>query len=149
MRLTRYTDYALRVLLYLGARPGQVCAISEIARAYGISHNHLMKVVHELGKAGYVTSVRGRNGGILLARDPADIVVGTVIRDCEGRAGSDAPGMFECGTCRIAPACRLTSVVDEALAAFFAVLARYTLADLLDNRADALRAILGEREPQS
>ena len=64
MRLTRYTDYAMRVLLYLGARPDRVCSIADMARAYGISHNHLMKVVHQLGKAGYVTGVRGRHGGV-------------------------------------------------------------------------------------
>ena len=62
MRLTRYTDYAMRVLLYLGAQPDKVCSISEIARAYGISQNHLMKVAHDLGKAGYVEGVRGRGG---------------------------------------------------------------------------------------
>lgn len=70
MRLTRYTDYTLRVLIYLAARPDRVCAISEMSQAYGVSQNHLMKVVHELGKAGYVTGVRGRFGGIRLARPP-------------------------------------------------------------------------------
>ena len=69
MRLTRYTDYALRVLTYLGAQPDRVCSIAEIARAYGISQNHLMKVAHDLGKAGYVEGVRGR-GGIRLGKPP-------------------------------------------------------------------------------
>jgi len=72
MRLTRYTDYAMRVLLYLGAQPEKVCSIGEIARAYGISQNHLMKVAHELGKAGYVEGVRGRSGGIRLAQPSTD-----------------------------------------------------------------------------
>jgi len=70
MRLTRYTDYAMRVLIYLAARPGQLCSIREIARAYGVSQSHLMKVVNDLVNAGYLTSARGRFGGIRLARDP-------------------------------------------------------------------------------
>lgn len=149
MRLTRYTDYAMRVLLYLGMRPGQTCAISEMARAYGISQNHLMKVVHDLGKAGYVASVRGRNGGVRLARPPESIIVGTVIRETEGRTGAEDQRLLDCGTCLIAPACGLTSVVDEALAAFFAVLDRHTLADLLGNRAGALLAIFAARVPEA
>ncbi len=137
MRLTRYTDYALRVLLYLGARDGQVCAISEIATAYGISQNHLMKVVHDLGKAGYVKSVRGRFGGILLARPAAEIGVGAVVRQTE-----EGFELVDCATCVIAPACGLTGALGEALAAFMAVLDGYTLADLLAKRG-AMRQLLG------
>jgi Rrf2 family nitric oxide-sensitive transcriptional repressor len=133
MRLTRYTDYAMRVLLYLGARPEKVCSIGEIARAYGISQNHLMKVGHELGKAGYVEGVRGRSGGIRLARPADRINVGDVVRGTE--EGFD---LVECGSCVIAPACGLTGVLDEALAAFMAVLDRYTLADLLKKRSKLL-----------
>src|SRR5690242_21638599 len=76
MRLTRYTDYAMRVLIYLGVQPDKVCSIAEIARAYGISHNHLMKVAHDLGRSGYVESVRGRTGGVRLARSTESINVG-------------------------------------------------------------------------
>ncbi|WP_051328689.1 Rrf2 family transcriptional regulator [Geminicoccus roseus] len=133
MRLTRYTDFAMRVLLYLGARPDRLCSISEIARAYGISQNHLMKVVHDLGKAGYVASVRGRTGGIRLARPAEAIVVGSVVRHTE--EGFD---LADCASCVIAPACGLTGVLAEALAAFMAVLDRYTLADLLARRIDML-----------
>jgi Rrf2 family nitric oxide-sensitive transcriptional repressor len=143
MRLTLHTDYALRVLLYLGARPDETCAISAMARGYGISQNHLMKVVHELGKAGHVSSVRGRSGGIRLARTPDAINIGAIIRVAEGQSGANAPGLLACDTCVIAPACRLTGVADEALAAFFAVFDRYTLADLLGGRAAALRGLLG------
>ena len=137
MRLTRYSDFALRVLLYLGARPGKVCAVSEIAKAYGVSQNHLTKVVHELGKAGYVASVRGRFGGVRLARPAAEINVGEVIRFTE-----DDFDLVECPTCVIAPACGLNLVLGEALEAFMAVLNRYTLADLLAGRSEALRRLL-------
>lgn len=133
MRLTRYTDYALRVLLYLGTRPERLCSIPEMARAHGISQNHLMKVVHDLGKAGFVASVRGRAGGIRLARPPEQIIIGSVVRHTE--EGFD---LVDCGACVIAPACGLPAVLGEALTAFLAVLDRYSLADLLGRRADML-----------
>ncbi len=134
MRLTRYTDYAMRVLLYLGAQPEKVCSISEIARAYGISQNHLMKVAHDLGKAGYIEGVRGRSGGIRLAKSADEINVGDVVRQTE-----EGFELVECGTCVIAPACGLTGALDEALAAFMAVLDRYTLSDLLKKRSKLMR----------
>jgi Rrf2 family nitric oxide-sensitive transcriptional repressor len=133
MKLTRYTDYALRVLLYLGARPERLCSISEMSRSYGISQNHLMKVVHDLGKAGFVASARGRLGGIRLARPPQEIVIGSVVRHTE-----DGFDLVDCGSCIIAPACGLTGVLREALGAFMAVLDSHTLADLLDNQVDFL-----------
>ena len=131
MRLTRYTDYAMRVLLYLGARQDRLCSIAEIAGAYGISQNHLMKVVSDLAGAGYLVSVRGRSGGVRLARPPAEINIGAVVRHTED--GFDLVG---CGACRIAPACGLTSVLDEALGAFMAVLDRQSLADVLARKGD-------------
>lgn len=136
MRLTRYTDYAMRVLTYLGTRQDRVCSIAEIARGYGISQNHLMKVVHDLRKAGYVESSRGRFGGIRLARPADQINVGAVVRHSE-----DGFELVECGACVIAPACGLQGVFGEALAAFLAVLDRYTLADLLTQRADLARLL--------
>jgi len=136
MRLTRYTDYALRVLTYLAAQPDRVCSIAEIARAYGISQNHLMKVAHDLGKAGYIEGVRGRTGGIRLGKPPEKINVGAVIRHTE-----DGFDLVECDACPIAPACELTAVLGEALAAFMTVLDRYTLADLLKRRTKLLRLL--------
>jgi len=136
MRLTRYTDYALRVLIHLGAQPDRICSIAEIARGYGISQNHLMKVAHDLGKAGYVEGVRGRSGGIRLARPPETINVGAVVREME--EGFD---LVECDTCTIAPACELTRILDEALVAFMTVLDRYTLADLLKRQTKLLRLL--------
>ena len=136
MRLTRYTDYALRVLTYLGAQPDRVCSIAEIARGYGISQNHLMKVAHDLGKAGYIEGVRGRAGGIRLAKPPDKINVGAVVRQTE-----DGFDLVDCDTCAISPACELTRVLDEALAAFMTVLDRYTLADLLKRQTKLLRLL--------
>jgi len=131
MRLTRYTDYAIRVLLYLARPTEQLCSIAEIARAYGISQNHLMKVVSDLVNAGYLESVRGRYGGIRLARPAAQINIGALIRHTEGDLD-----LVGCDTCVVAPACGLTGMLAEALAAFLAVLDRYSLADALDRKGD-------------
>ena len=131
MRLSRYTDYELRVLLFLGRDPARLCSIAEIARGYAISQNHLMKVVNDLVNAGYLESVRGRTGGIRLARTPAEINVGALIRHTE-----DDFALVECGTCLIAPACGATSVLDEALGAFMTVLNGYSLADMLARKPD-------------
>ena len=133
MRLTRYSDYAMRVMLYLGRQPDRLCSIAEIAKAYGISQNHLMKVTNDLVNAGYLSSVRGRGGGIRLARPAAQINVGAIIRHTE-----DDFDLVGCGGCIIAPACGLTSVLDEALAAFLNVLDGYSLADILARRGDFL-----------
>lgn len=131
MRLTRYTDYAIRVLLYLGRQPGRLRPIGEIARAYGISQNHLMKVVNDLVNAGYLESVRGRNGGIRLAR-PADAInIGAVVRHTE-----DDFDLVGCGRCIIGSACGLTDALDEAVDAFMTVLDRYSLADIMARKGD-------------
>jgi Rrf2 family nitric oxide-sensitive transcriptional repressor len=135
MKLTRYTDYALRVLLYVGTRPDRLSSIGEISRAYGISQNHLMKVVNDLANAGYVASVRGRSGGIRLGRPPEAINIGEVVRHTE-----DGFEVVDCSTCVIAPVCQLTHALDDAVKAFLAVLDGYTLGDLMVRR-DALSAI--------
>jgi Rrf2 family nitric oxide-sensitive transcriptional repressor len=131
MRLTRYTDYAMRVLLYLAARPDRLCSISEIAGAYGISQNHLMKVVSDLVGAGYLDSVRGRSGGVRLARPPSEINIGAVVRHTE-----DGFDLVDCGSCVIAPACGLTGALAQALTAFMKVLDGYTLESLTSRRLD-------------
>ena len=148
MRLTVYTDYSLRVLMYVALHPERLPTIGEIASSYGISRNHLMKVVYELGLAGYVVTVRGKNGGLRLARPPQDIVLGEVVRRTEPDMAIvtcfdpiDAP-------CAITPACILRRALHEARAAFLKVLDGYTLADLVKNRAK-LSALLARESPQS
>lgn len=134
MKLTIFTDYSLRVLIFLSTQPRRHATIGEIAAAYQISENHLVKVVHFLGKQGWLATTRGRGGGLRLALPPAHIVLGDVVRQTEGQAD-----VVECvsdggGSCCIAPSCRLRGVFAEAVAAFHAVLDRYTLADLVENR---------------
>ena len=136
MHLTRYTDYSLRVLLYLGTHEERVCSVSEIARAYDISQNHLMKVVHNLGRAGYVKSVRGRLGGVRLAQACEEINIGAVVRSME-----EDLQLVDCGSCLIAPACGLTSALNKALYAFMTVLDGYTLADLMKQRGKLARLL--------
>ncbi|KQY16707.1 Rrf2 family transcriptional regulator [Rhizobium sp. Root73] len=131
MKLTLFTDYSMRVLLYLAARPDRLCSIAEVAQTYRISQNHLMKVVTELVQSGYVESIRGRNGGIRLGKPPEDINIGALVRRTEG--GFD---LVDCGNCIVAPACRLTGMLKEALSAFLAVLDRYSLADLVTRPED-------------
>lgn len=143
MRLTRYTDYAMRVLLFLGTHPDRLCSIAEIARAYAISQNHLMKVVNDLVHAGYLRSVRGRSGGIRLARAPEEINIGALVRHTED--GFDLVG---CSTCIIAPACGLSCVLDEALQSFLCVLDRYSLADALSKRGGFAHLLAGPEPPR-
>lgn len=141
MRLKSYTDYALRVLMHLAAKPDRLSSIAEIARTYRISHNHLMKVVHDLRKEGFLEAVRGRAGGVRLARAATQISVGEVVRHTE--SGFD---LVDCGSCIIAPACALTAALHEAHSAFMAVLDGYSLADLVDDRKAGLRELLASFE---
>lgn len=141
MKLTHYTDYALRVVMYLGVRGEGLATITEISERYGISRNHVMKVVYDLGRLDYVETVRGRHGGVRLRRAPEEINVGELVRHMESNLA-----LVEClgasNTCRLAPVCVLRGVVEEALEAFLAVLDRYTLADLIVPR-DRLAGRLG------
>jgi Rrf2 family transcriptional regulator, nitric oxide-sensitive transcriptional repressor len=130
MKLTRYTDYAVRVLIHLATRDDGLSSIAEIARLYDISQSHLMKVVQDLGHCGYIQTVRGRNGGIRMGRPAADINLGELVRHTEG--GFD---LVDCPNCMIAPACGLPPILAEATAAFIAVLDKYTVADLLGRRS--------------
>jgi Rrf2 family nitric oxide-sensitive transcriptional repressor len=141
LRLKSYTDYALRVLMHLAARPDRLASIGEIARTYRISHNHLMKVVHDLRKEGFLDAVRGRTGGIRLARPASEISVGQVVRHTEG--GFD---LVDCESCVIARACSLTAALHEARRAFMAVLDGYSLASLVADRQRGLRELLATLE---
>lgn len=134
MKLTAFTDYSLRVLIYLAAQPERRATIAGIADAFDVSEHHLTKVVHFLGKNGWLANVRGKGGGLALAKAPELIVVGEVVRATEG---TDVPAeCFEAagGHCAITRICRLRGVLGEAVDAFYGVLDRYTLADLVRNR---------------
>ncbi|WP_216829810.1 Rrf2 family transcriptional regulator [Alkalihalobacterium elongatum] len=143
MQLTTYTDYSLRVLLYLGTQPAdKLASIKEISSTYGISNNHLSKIVYELGKLGLIETIRGRNGGIKLAKLPKDINIGAVVRQTEDLE------VVECfdidrNQCIISSGCRLKHVLNEAMKAYLQVLDKYTLEDMLVNK-DYLRTLLSK-----
>jgi Rrf2 family transcriptional regulator, nitric oxide-sensitive transcriptional repressor len=140
MRLTLHTDFALRVLIHVGTNEGKLTTINEIAESFDISKQHLMKVVSDLGQKGYLDSVRGRNGGLRLKRNPDDINIGQVVRDTEDKL--EVIGCLkQKGYCRIERVCVLRGALHEATQAFLAVLSRYTLADLMRPR-NALSALL-------
>lgn len=133
MRLTSFSDYTLRVLMYLALQRGRLATTPEIAAAYGISENHLIKVVHQLVRAGVIESVRGKGGGIRLMREPGEIRLGQIVRASEG----EGP-IVEClsanpSTCKIAPVCRLTAILTRTFEGFYAALDAYTLADLVND----------------
>jgi Rrf2 family nitric oxide-sensitive transcriptional repressor len=130
MRLTSFSDYTLRTLMYLGLHPNELCTIDEIAAAYDISANHLMKVVQQAAQAGEVLTVRGQHGGMRLARPPEAFNVGTVVRRTEPDLHI-APCFGADTTCCIRPACVLQGALEDALAAFMTVLDGVTLADLI------------------
>src|SRR5579883_2290438 len=142
MRLTRYTDYSLRVLIYLGLQQDRLSSIREIAEVYGISESHLMKVVQALGQFGYVATLRGRNGGLKLARAPSEINLGEVVRNTE-EDFTLVDCFAQAPDCPIAGPCRLEHALRKALEAFFQVLDDYTLADLLRPKFASLKASLG------
>lgn len=141
MRLTTFTDYSLRVLIYLGTRQDRRSAVGEIADAYGISKNHLMKVILFLAAEGYVLTARGKGGGVALKLAPQRIRIGEVVRKAE--AGSVLVECFAPGSsdCRIERSCLLRGALQKAVQAFYAVLDTYTLADLLANQ-EALQPLL-------
>jgi Rrf2 family transcriptional regulator, nitric oxide-sensitive transcriptional repressor len=142
MQLSAYSDYSFRVLMHAALRnPGRV-TVDEVADIFSISRHHLVKVVHDLGRHGYLETHRGIGGGFTLARPAEKIPLGDIVR-----LGEESETVIECTEaknhqCRIFPACRLKGVLDEAAAAFFAVLDHYTLADLV-KRPTQMRRVLG------
>lgn len=130
MHITRYTDYSLRVLMYVALKGNELSTIREIAESYDISKNHLMKVVQELNSKGYLQAIRGKNGGLRLRGETRDINLGELVRNTEQDLN-----LVECfgdnSQCALTPNCRLKGVLAEALEAFFRVLDSYTLADLV------------------
>ena len=145
MRLTRFSDYALRVLIYVASSPQERATIAEVASAYGISENHLVKVVHRLGQIGVLANTRGRGGGLRLAVSASGIRIGQVVRATEG---GDVPAeCFEPGAapCAIAGSCLLRGALREAVDAFYASLDRLTLADLVRGRVPLVAALHAPR----
>lgn len=130
MRLTLYTDYSLRVLLYLANKEDQIVTISELADFYKISRNHLVKVVHNLGLNGYIQTTRGRRGGLKLARPANEILIGKIVRSTE--PDFDLLECFNPVTdhCIVTNACSLKGVFFKARSGFLSVLDQYTLADM-------------------
>jgi Rrf2 family nitric oxide-sensitive transcriptional repressor len=130
MQLTRHTDYALRLLIFLAGISDRRASIAEVAEAQAVSRTHLMKIANALVHAGFVEATRGRGGGIRLARDPQEINIGAVIRAME-------PGcaLVDCSGCRLIRRCGLPGMLDEATTAFHAVLAKYSLADVATKKS--------------
>ena len=146
MQLSLYSDYALRTLMYLALRKSEKASIDEIAKAYVISANHLVKVVHQLGKMGFIETVRGRGGGIFLTKQPSEIRVGDVVRRTENFV------IVECfddvnNSCPITSICSLKGVLNEATQAFLKSLDQYSLEDLIV-RQGGLRRILKSRSKE-
>lgn len=143
MRITRYTDYSLRVLIYLAPiERERLVTIQDIAQAYDISRNHLMKVVQELNQKGYIETVRGKNGGMRLSSAPSDINIGVLVREMEPDMN-----LVECfgasNECAITPVCGLRNVLSKALEEFLSVLDGFTLADIVpDNHQPQLIRLL-------
>lgn len=145
MRLTGFTDYTLRTLIYLALQPDRLATIADIAGAYGISVNHVMKVVHQLAVAGDIATTRGRRGGLRLARQASNINIGQVVRRTEPDMAL-VVCLAPCQGCVIQDRCVLKRALNDALAAFLAVLDQYTLADLVAPRRE-LAELLGVVPP--
>lgn len=135
MRMTLHTDYALRMLTYVATRPDCACTVNDVAEAYGLSRNHLLKVAQTLREHGFIETIRGRSGGIRLERTAESIGIGALVRLIE-----EDFSVVEClqargGGCVISPCCTLKGMFSEALGAYLGVLDKYTLADVVRNRA--------------
>lgn len=133
MHITRYTDYSLRVLIYLAVNNDGLCTIADIAKSYDISKNHLMKIVQDLNAKGYLLAIRGKNGGIRLNTEPGNINIGKLVREFENESK-----LVECfgnnNQCVITPTCQLKLIFAKAMESFFSTLDEYTLEDLVGGR---------------
>ncbi|WP_419836050.1 Rrf2 family transcriptional regulator [Endozoicomonas atrinae] len=139
MKLTKHTDYALRILMYAALQPeGRLLSIQEVTDTYDISRNHVMKIVQKLGHEGYLTTIRGKGGGFTLGKPPEAINLGELVRCME-----TTMKVVECEQprCRITSGCELKGVLAEAVSAFMDVLNRYSLADLIGNRKELIKLL--------
>lgn len=138
MQLSRFTDYAIRVLIYAAMNPERLITLAEIAEFYEISFDHLRKVVHQLATTGYLSTFRGKNGGVCLARDASEINMGILIADMEGKEPLiDCVGL----SCKVLPVCALPAALKKAQQAFFNELEQYSLADMI--KKHQIAAVLG------
>ncbi|MDV7141237.1 Rrf2 family transcriptional regulator [Tropicimonas sp. TH_r6] len=132
MKLTRYSDYALRICLYLSSQTERLVPISEIVEAHEIPRSNVMKLAMDLVSAGFLESVRGRSGGLRLARAPAEILLGDILRRTEG----EQP-LVDCSECVLAPSCGLICILDSARRAFYDSLDAHSLGDVLARNPSA------------
>jgi Rrf2 family nitric oxide-sensitive transcriptional repressor len=141
VQLTSFTDYGLRALIYMASLPeGKMTSISEVTQVYGVSRNHMVKIINQLSRAGFVTAVRGKNGGIRLGRPAHTIRVGDVVRELEPLSLVNCNSAF----CHITPACRLKQALALAVQSFLTELDRHTLADLVDQNQPLYKLLLVE-----
>ncbi|MBT9385574.1 Rrf2 family transcriptional regulator [Pseudooceanicola sp. CBS1P-1] len=141
MKLSKFSDYAVRVCLYLGAHQGRQVPISEIVRAHDLSQSNLMKVVNQLVDGGFLSSTRGRRGGVSLARPADQVHLGAVVRHMEGDSQ-----MVDCSTCILLGACGVVRVLAEAKRSFYATLDRFSVADAVGAHPATLTVLLGAGE---
>ncbi|MDG1707496.1 MAG: Rrf2 family transcriptional regulator [Emcibacteraceae bacterium] len=135
MRLTSFTDYSVRVLTYAAMKKGELASIREVSEVYGISSNHLMKVIHHLGKGDYLETIRGKNGGFRLAREPKDIKIGDLIRYTEDDLALIASGSNKGSSTTKLDEFNFGSIVNEALESFMVSMDDYTLEDLVKGQS--------------
>ena len=133
MQLTLFTDYSMRALIYLSSHTNRVCTIKDISTTFGISHNHMVKVVHKLARLGYIKSSKGRNGGLKLAKDPNEIGLRQLLTELETSFNLVESFSTNHNTCQIILVCRLKNILHEALLSFLCTLEKYTLADVVIN----------------
>ncbi|ERK17429.1 MAG: nitric oxide-sensing transcriptional repressor NsrR [Pantoea sp.] len=139
MQLTSFTDYGLRALIYMATLPeGRQTNITEVTDTYGVSRNHMVKIINQLSRAGFVAATRGKNGGIRLGMDPEKIVIGDVVRKMEPLQ------LVNCSECSITPACRLRKALNDAVQLFLKELDNYTLADLVKGNDPLYQILLSE-----
>lgn len=139
MQLTSFTDYGLRALIYMATLPeGKQTNITEVTDTYGVSRNHMVKIINQLSRAGFVAATRGKNGGIRLGMAPEKIVIGDVVRKMEPLQ------LVNCGECSITPACRLRKALNNAVQLFLDELDNYTLADLVKDNEPLYQILLSE-----
>ncbi|MDF7660063.1 nitric oxide-sensing transcriptional repressor NsrR [Erwiniaceae bacterium L1_54_6] len=139
MQLTSFTDYGLRALIYMATLPeGKQTNITEVTDTYGVSRNHMVKIINQLSRVGFVAATRGKNGGIRLGMAPEKIVIGDVVRKMEPLQ------LVNCGECSITPACRLRKALNNAVQLFLDELDNYTLADLVKDNEPLYQILLSE-----